>query len=79
MDQEVRLWDSECMQVVDKYKNETAILDSHWGIPSGSGIIAIALGSSCIRLIDPRSYLYFSAEYRKKANFFVNFVSKFIF
>lgn len=30
MDQEVRLWDSESMRVVDKYKNEAAILDIHW-------------------------------------------------
>lgn len=54
MDQEVRLWDSESMRVIDKYKNETAILDSHWGMPNSSGLIAIALGSSCVRLIDPR-------------------------
>lgn len=60
MDQEVRLWDSECMRVVDKYKNESAILDSHWGIiPNGTGLIAIALGSSCVRLIDPRFEILF--------------------
>lgn len=63
MDQEVRLWDSESMRVIDKYKNEAAILDVHWGMPNMSGIIAIALGSSCVRLIDPRSafiYLIFN-------------------
>jgi DNA excision repair protein ERCC-8 len=54
MDQEVRLWDSETMRVVDKYKNEAAILDVHWGMPNMNGLIAIALGSSCVRLIDPR-------------------------
>jgi len=55
MDQEVRLWDSESMHVVDKYKNESAILDCHWGMPNSTGIIAVALGSSCVRLIDPRT------------------------
>ncbi|KAI6221636.1 DNA excision repair protein ERCC-8 [Aphelenchoides besseyi] len=55
MDQEVKVWDSNCMKVIDKYKNETAVLDCHWGMPNSSGLIAIALGSSCVRLIDPRT------------------------
>ncbi|KAI6216569.1 DNA excision repair protein ERCC-8 [Aphelenchoides fujianensis] len=55
MDQEVKIWDSDKMKVLDKYKSDAAVLDCHWGMPNASGLIAIALGSSCVRLIDPRT------------------------
>lgn len=69
MDQEVKIWDSDKMKVLDKYQSDAAVLDCHWGMPNASGLvnsatpllisllslqIAIALGSSCVRLIDPR-------------------------
>lgn len=55
-DSTIRLWSSETLHVVDYSKQESPIQDLHWGkAQQTGGVIALAIGSHAVRLIDPRT------------------------